>query len=118
MTRELRNAYSRGYAAGCRRSDPQLEKARALAADAAARAERAEKASGIGHCEECAFWVRGGNDAYEYKAQCAWGACNVGKAPGTPWGTWAHPPDGNDTSIVTSPRFGCVLFKPAEMPPV
>lgn len=105
-TREEKNAYSRGYATGKRSADAALAEQRARADDAARRAEFAEGANGVGHCEDCKHWDRGGGRAgWE---NCAWGDCRAPRAPGTPWGCWMHADDGKPIS--TTPRFGCVLF--------
>ena len=107
MADEYKRGYSNGYNAGCRRSDKELMRVRLESRQVAERAERAEKAQGLGHCEDCLHWARGGDN-------CAWGYCSVPRKPGTPWGTWI-----TDAGTVpgrigqTAPRFGCVLFSVA-----
>lgn len=102
--------YNKGFSTGGKRSDDARDAAEARAKQAAERAERAEKQQGLGHCEHCAYWLRGGGglgaDA------CAWGTCEAPRAAGRPWGTWASPHTGRqpDHKIQTTPRFGCVVF--------
>lgn len=100
--------YSNGYAAGCRRSDKAMAEERQRADLAARRAERLEAGLGIGHCEGCAHWVRGGGGPNA--ASCAWGICHVERAAGTPWGTFVQAEEGAGR-VQTSPHFGCVLFQ-------
>lgn len=106
MTREEKTAYGRGYATGKRSADATLAEQRARADEAARRAEFAESANGVGHCEDCKHWDRGGGGSgWE---RCSWGVCRVPCAPGTPHGCWATGDDGKP--ITTTPRYGCVLF--------
>lgn len=117
ITRAEHNAYGRGYAAGARRSDREVAAMREEAKRTAERAELAEKAQGIGHCEECRYWVRGGDGPNA--SACAWGVCTVPRGIGTPWGVWAsadHPLVGGPGNITTTPRFGCVMFRAHEFP--
>lgn len=107
MKSEYKRGYSAGYVAGCRRSDREKERERERADRAAHRAERAETQQGIGHCEECAHWMRGDKPSSNWES-CAWGICTAPRAAGTPWGTYACA-DGD--KIQTAPRFGCVLFQ-------
>lgn len=102
--------YKRGYGSGYNtgRGDQskieQRHQAELLAV--AQRAERAEAAGGIGHCEDCAHWRRP-------KPEYAWGNCLAQKAPGTPYGCWAQAEEAGtykNVMVSTSPRFGCVLF--------
>jgi hypothetical protein len=111
---DYKRGYSKGYTAGCRRSDPEIAKALEMADHAAKRAERAEKAQGVGHCEDCAYWHQGDKPRHGWES-CAWGICRAPRAAGTPWGTWSSV----DTyrrermDIQTTPRFGCVVFMKA-----
>lgn len=98
--------YSRGYAKG--RGDLGAEESRHQAEllAVAKRAERAETAAGMGHCEGCANWER--------PEGCAWGYCNATRQPGSPWGCWHQGPAMRDTRelgrVTTTPLFGCILF--------
>lgn len=106
MNTDYKRGYSRGYSTGCRRSDAANAAERERADLAVHRAERAESATSIGHCEECQHWWRGGGAPRS--EHCAWGVCQAPRAAGTPWGCWATGDDGKP--IHTTPRFGCVLF--------
>lgn len=104
---EYKRGYSKGYITGMKRSDAALAAAEDKAKRAAQRAEMAEKSMGLGHCEDCAHWFRGGGSPGA--SSCAWGHCKSPAGAGTPWGAWMRIGDG-DIPIVTTPRFGCVLF--------
>lgn len=104
--------YMRGYQAGRNARDrtafARAESARKDALAVAQRAERAEAAAGIGHCDGCAHWTRPDG--------CSWGFCEASRIPGSPWGCWAQGPrvqigDHHDQGrISTTPKFGCVMF--------
>lgn len=108
MTRsaDYKQGYGKGYYAG--RSDQGEIERRHLAElkDVAARAERAESASGVGHCERCRHWDK--------RPDTTWGYCSASRQPGTPWGCWGQGNFINERydqgRISTTPRFGCVLF--------
>src|ERR1700741_3789944 len=102
MSTPEKQAYSRGYQAGVRiRDATRMEWDRQMQA-VAARAERAEKAAGIGHCQDCSHWNQ--------PPDCSWGYCNVpARNPGPPFGCWGQR-DKSPIRISTSPMFGCVLF--------
>lgn len=106
---DYKRGYSKGYQSGCRRNDANIAEANARAEQAAKRAERAEAQHGVGHCESCAFWKRGGDSLSAH--MCAWGECRVpNPCAGTPWGSWARESDARP--LITTPRFGCLLFNP------
>jgi hypothetical protein len=109
VTDDYKRGYSKGYATG-RGDQSKIEQRHYAEVQAVAvRAERAETASGIGHCENCTHW-RKPDPSY------AWGNCTATRAPGTPWGCWAQAEDvttRHTVQISTSPRFGCVLFAPS-----
>lgn len=105
---DYKRGYKAGYSAGRTSCEPSLIAERQLALDAAQRAERAESAKSIGHCDECFHWIRGGLGNYAHKDVCAWGVCNIKRAAGTPWGTRMWADDSNP--VTTTPKFGCVLF--------
>lgn len=110
MSRDYQRGYGKGYSTGCKHSDAENHRLWERANNAAKRAELAESAKGIGHCEDCAHWVRGGLDSYAEKRNRAWGTCNLKDSAGTPYGTrmWS---DAAQTPINTTPKFGCVLFQ-------
>ena len=110
MSDDYKRGYSKGYTTGCKRSDSANARERERADQAAQRAERAEKQQGLGHCEDCAYWKRGGNTPNPQT--CAWGICEAPRAAGTPWGAWAclDTRQVGDVNIQTTPRFGCVVF--------
>ncbi|MBI4695515.1 MAG: high-potential iron-sulfur protein [Gammaproteobacteria bacterium] len=93
--------YSKGYAAGRKRSDKELNYLRNAARLASARAYRAEKAEPYGHCEDCGFWMRGID-------RIAWGTCTVHAQPKVAGDLWESSRDGKP--ITTSRKFGCLLF--------
>lgn len=101
--------YKRGYRAG-RQARDRLAYERDSRRDAEAlavakRAERAETAAGIGHCQDCRNWTRPDG--------CSWGYCEASRQPGSPWGCWAQPASVSNYDkgrISTTPMFGCVLF--------
>lgn len=115
MSKNYKNGYSNGYAAGCRRSDKAIAHERFVANQAAQRAERAEKQQGLGHCEDCTFWKRGAGSANP--ENCAWGMCEAPRVAGHPWGVFALADAGpiSDAKIQTTPRFGCVVFMAANV---
>jgi hypothetical protein len=106
MTADYKRGYNKGYNTGTRRSDAALASERERADRAAERAERAESEKGCGHCDECRHWERPDG--------CSWGYCNVPQqSAGTPFGCWAYlemDPLAKAARVVTSSRFGCVLF--------
>lgn len=103
---DYKRGYGKGYTTG-RGDQSKIEQRHQDELFAVAqRAERAEIASGVGHCEDCAHWKK-------LSASHAWGICTVPKAPGTPYGCWAQaedPATRRTVQISTSPTFGCVLF--------
>ena len=111
--------YSRGYNKGRytgeKKADEALARERARADQAVQRAERAEKQQGLGHCEDCTYWRRGGR--LPNPQVCAWGICEAPRAAGTPGGTWAGAGSAErDVAIQTTPRFACVVFMPRSTP--
>lgn len=101
-TADYKLGYSRGYAAGTRdKWDAEARRQRDLSL-VAQRAERAEAAAGIGHCDGCTHWDR--------PEGCAWGYCNASRQPGSPWGCWAQGSFVNEKydkgRISTTPKFG------------
>jgi hypothetical protein len=112
MTADYQRGYAKGYATGCKRSDAANARERERADQAVQRAERAEKQQGLGHCEDCAYWIRGDRPRRGWEG-CAWGICEAPRAAGTPWGTWAciDASVREPLKIQTTPRFGCVMFK-------
>lgn len=106
QTPEYKRGYANGYNARNRGKWAIEQQHHAETLAVAQRAERAEAAAGIGHCEDCQHWSRPA-------PTCAWGNCMAGKAPGTPFGCWAQAEETGTHRVVqisTSPRFGCVLF--------
>ena len=110
MNNDYNRGYSKGYAAGLRRSDAENSRLRETANQAAARAERVEKGQGLGHCENCNSWIRG--DGSPNANICAWGKCISEPVAGSPYGSrmWS---EGNEkkAAIMTTPLFGCVMFR-------
>lgn len=107
QTSEYKLGYANGYNARNRDQWKVEQRHQAEVLAVAQRAERAEKAAGVGHCEDCQHWRRP-HPTY------AWGICTATKAPGTPWGCWAQAEEVDTrrtVQISTSPRFGCVLFQ-------
>lgn len=106
---DYKRGYSKGYSTGSLRGDKRAVAEHENSKQVAERAERAEKAQGLGHCEDCANWQRACDN-------CAWGYCNAKTGAGTPWGTWIRAEDSNgaDGRVTTAMRFGCVLFKQRE----
>lgn len=109
-TTEYSRGYNKGRSTGERKANEALTREKTRADQAVQRAERAEKQQGLGHCEDCAYWRRGGHTPNP--KLCAWGLCEAPRAAGNPWGTWARPDDHgrNTAAIQTTPRFGCVVF--------
>lgn len=106
QTPEYKRGYSNGYQKG-RGDQLKIEQRHQAELSAVAqRAERAEAASGIGHCENCQHWVK-------LQPSYSWGNCMATKAAGTPYGCWAQVNEQSTHRVVqisTSPQFGCVLF--------
>lgn len=105
-TPDYKRGYSKGYTTGRGEQSAIEQRHRAELLAVAERAERAETASGVGHCEDCQHWQKP-------QISYAWGHCTVGQAPGTPYGCWAQAEEAETyrtVRISTSPRFGCVLF--------
>lgn len=96
--------YAKGQQLGARKAEETRKKCQEQVDEAIARAERAERAAGLGPCHKCANWTR-----YENRAR--WGHClppPSQHANGNP--LWF----GNDSgkgSVVTTDNFGCVMFK-------
>lgn len=103
---DYKRGYGKGYNTGKNSADKRLAQMHDEHKQLVERVERAEKQQGLGHCEGCANWQRG-------CPTCAWGYCNAKRAAGTPWGTFIRGEDatGADGRIMTTPRFGCVLFQ-------
>lgn len=105
---DYKHGYSAGYNARDSNAAERDAKRRAEALAVAVRAERAESAAGIGHCQDCASWKQ--------PPDCSWGYCDASRQPGSPWGCWSQSPfigDRQDKGrISTTPMFGCVLFAP------
>lgn len=113
VTPDYKRGYSKGYNTG-RGDTSKIEMRHWEECQAVAeRAERAEAAAGLGHCDECRHWERA-------CPVCAWGYCNASKQAGSPWGCWAQGPsigDGRDLGrISTTPKFGCVMFAVKQEP--
>lgn len=109
VTSDYSRGYQKGRRTGQRTADAELALERARAEQAVQRAERAEKQQGLGHCEDCTYWRRGGYGPNQ--RACAWGLCEAPRAAGTPWGTYAYPATReSNAAIQTTPRFGCVVF--------
>jgi len=109
MANEYQRGYAKGRSTGERKGNETAAAAIAQAERAAVRAEQAEAANGVGHCERCQHWLRGGGG--RNSENCAWGHCNAPRGEGTPWGVWMASDD-HKTPVITTPRFGCVLFMP------
>lgn len=107
MSDDYERGYSKGYNTGKTSADKRLVEMHDQGKRLAERVERAEKQQGVGHCEDCSHWTRA-------CPTCAWGYCDAAriKHAGTPWGTWirAEGPNHEDGRVMTTPRFGCVLF--------
>lgn len=106
MSSDYKRGYGKGYNTGRGEQSVIERRHQAELLAVAQRAERAEAAAGIGHCENCRHWKK-------RSPSHAWGDCTAPRAPGTPYGTWiqGEDPDTRRIALVsTSPRFGCVLF--------
>jgi hypothetical protein len=100
---DYKRGYSKGYNAGTREIAAVRQRCFEQVEDASARAEHAQVAAGIGHCNGCRHWARGSE-------RTLWGLCNAseGAIRGVPW----FRGDDGRSAVTTSERFGCVLFAP------
>ena len=102
MSDDYKRGYAKGYNTRVRLSDEAVARAEDRAMRAVKRAENAEAAT-VGHCDTCTWWER--------PTGCAWGRCRVpDDSAGSPWGCWVHPASGDREGVITSPKFGCVLW--------
>ena len=107
MATDYQRGYTKGYNTGARKLVEARERHLRELDDAIARAERAERAQGLGQCMDCRLWTR--------KESCKWGECSAnGNGVSTKNANiWIEAPN---QPLYTSEAFGCVLWRPLERP--
>lgn len=106
MTTDYQRGYTKGYNTGSNTGARKLVESRERHLreldDAIARAEQAERAQGLGQCQNCRLWRR--------NESCKWGFC-AAEGHGV-WTNRANVWIRSDQPITTSESFGCVLWRP------